>query len=225
MKRLVVLCLLISPSSFAQDFEGFWLFYDLKLKEKFVLNLQNPIRGHQRITVRDGGGFGAKYFKPAGWGTYKVVVLKRDFRFTDETGTPVYMSGRFNSDFTELTGVFSDGSRFVASKQKVISPFDKPSVYQVVYNGGELGEEGEEYCQKIRDLYENRKIKHSIDLTCADTGGVGGARTQYRRELGGPVQQKAQGANWLFKPNTFLDYDQCMEAMQKVRDENKCWEE
>lgn len=228
MKKLLLLSLFVSLPTFAQTHEGFWLFYDLKLKEKFLLNLTDPMRGHQRISIRAGGALGGRYFKSddyGNYGNYKVIVNRQDFQFTDETGSPVYMSGQFNADFTELSGRFNDGSRFVASKQKVLSAFDKPAIYQVVYNGGELGKEGDEYCQKVRDTYKNRKIKYSVKLTCVDTGGVGGARSQYYRELSGPSKSTAQAANWLFRPNTFIDYEQCTEAMQKVRDENKCWDE
>lgn len=226
MKRLILIFCFFSTSAMSQNHEGHWLFYDLKLNEKFLLNLTDPMRGHQRISIRAGGGLGARYFKSDDYGkysNYKVIINRQDFQFADETGSPVYMTGQFNADFTELAGFFNDGGRFVASKQNVLNAFEVPSVYQVMYAEGAIGEEGDKYCQKARD--RKRDIKYSLRLKCSDTGGIGGARSQFRVELGGREKQRGQGANWLVKPNTFLDYQECKEAMQKLLDEHRCWQE
>ena len=224
MKRFVLLSLFISFPALSQMHEGFWLFYDLKLNDKFLLNIKDPMRGSQSLGCI-GTGIGGRYFQPnddAMTSNCRIMIDGRRFALTDGVGNSVFMEGDFNADFTELSGLFDDGSRFVASKQNVLRVFDRPSVYQVIYNGGVFGELAEKHCDRVRDVFKNRRSEFAISLRCQDTGGIGGVSSRYRQEVWGRKEQKGFPANWLVKPNTFLGYQECKEAMQKVLDEHKC---
>ena len=49
--------------------------------------------------------------------TCRLMIDGRRFALTDSVGNSVFMAGDFNTDFTELSGIFNDGSKFVASKR------------------------------------------------------------------------------------------------------------
>jgi hypothetical protein len=227
MKRLFLISLFVSFPALSQTHEGFWLFYDLKLNEKFLLNIKDPMRGSQYLGCI-GKGIGGRYFQPnndAMTSTCRLMIDGRRFALTDGVGNSVFMEGDFNPVFTELSGLFNDGSKFVASKQNVQRVFDRPSVYQVIYNGGVFGELAEKHCERVLDDFKDRRSKFAISLRCQDTGGIGGVPSRYRQEVWGRDEQKGFPANWLVKPNTFLDYQKCEEAMHKVLEEHKCRED
>ena len=226
MRVVLLLCLFIPSTALAQDYAGQWLFYDLKLNEKFVFLINKPMRGYPIVSFE--GAVGGRYFdgNDEKYQKYKAVIRGQSFNLISELGDRTIMSGSFNPAFTELSGQFIGGDRFVAKKHIPVGYGDNfgPPVYQVVYNGGEVGAEGLERCEKIRDLYENPKIKYSVDLSCENTSGLGGTRSQKQASSGWNMSYRGRTANWLVKPNTFLDFKACKTAMQKVRDEHKCWE-
>lgn len=226
MKKILLLVLLISTPVLAQDYSGQWLFYDLKLNEKFVLNLNKPMRGYPVISFI--GAVGGRYFdgNDERGQRYKAVIRGQSFNLISELGDRTIMSGTFNATFSELSGQFIGGDRFVAKKHVPVGYGDNfgPAVYQVVYNGGEVGTEGEEECELVRKIYDkSRKEKYSVKLSCENTSGLGGTRSQKKASSNWNMSYRGRAANWLVKPNTFLDFKACKSAMQKVRDENSCF--
>lgn len=227
MRKLLLLSLLIATPSLAEDYVGQWLFYDLKLNEKFVLNLNKPMRGYPIVSLI--GATGGRYFDgndESGQG-YKAVIRGQSFNLISALGDKTIMSGTFNAAFSELSGQFIGGDRFVAKKHVPVGYADNfgPPVYQVVYNGGEVGTKGAKECELIRKIYDKTKrVKYPVKLSCENTSGLGGTRSQKKASSNWNMSYRGRAANWLVKPNTFLDFEACKTAMQKVRDENNCWE-
>ena len=216
MKKLILLCLFFSSPVCAREVTGQWFFYDLSLGEKFVLNFGKVTsRGKPQVSFE--GALGGRYFSSNDQErqTYYAVTLGSDFSLVSIENNRTIMKGVVNDDFTSIKGEFFNGDPFIASRAK-------NSVWQVVFNGGEVGEEGAERCSKIRNVYENKKIKYSVNLACRRTGGVGGTRSQKTGSWNMSYRNRA--ANWLVSPNTFISQAQCEQVKQEILDKHKCWE-
>ena len=216
MKKFILCLLFFSSAVSAREVTGQWFFYDLSLGEKFVLDFRKErSRGKPQVSFQ--GALGGRYFSSNDQEqqTFYAVTLGSNFSLVSIENNRTIMTGVVNDDFTSIKGEFSNGDRFIASRAKNL-------VWQVVFNGGEVGKKGAERCEKIRDLYENKKIRYSVNLVCRITGGVGGTRSQKTGSWNMSYRNRA--ANWLISPNTFISQAQCEQAKQEMLDKHKCWE-
>ena len=78
-------------------------------------------------------------------------------------------------------------------------------VYQAVLLRGE-------FKNKVFCLFDGDD-DFSVELECRNTGGT--HNTRLTRSKGSP-------ANWLLKPNTFLDFNSCQQKIQEIMAESRC---
>ena len=118
--------------------------------------------------------------------------------FYDKASGDFVMAGTLLKGGTEMSGRFANGDRFVAKHGY------KP-VYQVVWKKGE-------FKNRIFCLFDGDDGS-SVELECKNTGG---------RSVGKAGRFDDSPANWLLKPNTFLDYDSCKVKADELMAQSNC---
>jgi len=194
VKKLLFLALLLASPAFGQEINGNWLVYDIQEKEKFILRLGRASRGYG-----EGGAntMGRRSLSKR-YGGLKYNVRGGEVNFYEKDTGAFFMGGTLDSDGTELTGQFASGGVFAAKKQGM-------AVFQVVWLRGK-------YRKKTFCLFDNDD-ESSIDVECRNTGGT------YHDK---PKRQKGSPANWLLKPNTFLDYNSCQKKAEEIMAKSRC---
>lgn len=195
MKKIVFLMLFVSAQAVGQEVNGNWLVYDIQEKEKFIMRLGRASRGYG-----EGGDttMGRRTLSNR-FGKLKYNVRGKDVNFYDKDTGAFFMGGTLNSDGTELSGQFASGGVFVAKKQGA------SVVFQVVWLGGR-------YRNKTFCLFNNDD-ESSVALECRNTGGT------YHDK---PKRAEGSPANWLLKPNTFLDYNSCQKKVEEIMAKSRC---
>lgn len=118
--------------------------------------------------------------------------------FYDKTSGDFVMVGAILNGGLEMSGSFANGDRFVAKHGY------KP-VYQVVWKKGE-------FKNRIFCLFDGDD-ESSVELECKNTGGT---------SFGKAGRFDDSPANWLLKPNTFLDYDSCKVKADELMAQSNC---
>ena len=206
MKKLLFLALLLASPAFGQEINGNWLVYDIQEKEKFILRLGRASRGYG-----EGGDttMGRRSLSNR-YGSLKYNVRAGEVNFYEKDTGAFFMGGTLNSDGTELSGQFASGGVFAAKKHGA------SEVFQVVWLGGA-------YRSKTFCMFDDDD-ESSIDLECTGTGGTYDGIVQNEVFPYAQVSRFTKGspANWLLKPNTFLDPSSCKKKAEEIMAKSRC---
>lgn len=206
MNRLLLLALFLSSTALGQEINGNWLVYDIQEKEKFILRLGRASRGYG-----EGGDttMGRRSLSTR-FGKLKYNVRGREVNFYEKDTGAFFMGGTLNSDGTELSGQFASGGVFAAKKQGA------SAVFQVVWLAGAY--RNKSYCMFDGD------DESSIKLECRATGGTYYELVQNKVFPYAATSRfdKGSPANWLLKPNTFLDSNSCQKKAEEFMAKSRC---
>jgi len=211
LKATLAICLFVSAPASAQDVNGYWLFYDVALKEKFELVLY--VKSYKSFGELSYQTYGARSLQRSATGPkLQYRVREGTVNFVNSDTGDLFMSGTLNADATEMTGTFYTGrgafqradGTFVAQKQKT---GERSPIYQVIYLGGRY--KSAPNCV----AYGDKENAYSISAMCKATQGK--SRVLPTRTRGAP-------ANWLAQPNTFLSEQACFEKLEEIKSASLC---
>lgn len=212
LRSILAFWLLFTAPALGQDISGYWLFYDVALKEKFSFYLPRIRGSYGEIPYKM---YGARFLQSSSsQPTLKYRVRYGGVSFFSDDSGELFMSGTLNSDATEITGTFYEANglfqkttgAFVAQKQ---DPGSRSEIFQLIYLSGEY--KSAPHCVTESD----KDNAYSISLKCKVTQGVSAFR---------PTRSRGSPANWLAQPNTFLSEQACLEKLEEIQSASVCSE-